>query len=61
MDTGSGYTLVRQATALRLGAEINERRNSPKLPGAVLVMVHLVIGVNVQIWARLTVVLFTLG
>ncbi len=33
VDTGSGHTLIRQATALRLGGEINERRTPLNLQG----------------------------
>lgn len=54
VDTGSGYTLVHHATALRLGAEINERRTPPKLQGVtgsplrILGMVCLEIGIGEQ-------------
>jgi len=52
VDTGSGYTLIRESVAKRMGNEINKRRNTPSLQGVtgsplrVLGMIWLEIGVG---------------
>lgn len=52
VDTGSGYTLIKEAAVTKLGGEINRRRNIPHLQGVtgsplrVLGMVWLEIGVG---------------
>ncbi len=52
VDTGSGYTLIRESAAKRMGSEINKRHNTPSLQGVtgsplrVLGMVWLEIGVG---------------
>ncbi len=52
VDTGSGFTLIKEATVTKLGSEINKRRNLPNLQGVtgsplrILGMVLLEVGVG---------------